>query len=113
MSQDLFMPALGWRQNGQSSDNRDEKEEYPFPEERTCRQILRYALREGKSMTASGDYEDVEVFQIMLKAGLRCYWSRLYQFEEACESFKDDPESIVIKGLEIIRLVTFSPRKKK
>jgi hypothetical protein len=46
--------------------------------------------------------------------GLQYYDIRLYQFEEARESFQDDPEKLVRKGMEIIRAaVGVAPRKEK
>ena len=103
MCKDVFMPALGWLQNGQSSNDPDEETEYSFPEERTCRRVLFYALREGKKMLASGSYEFVRVFESLCLIGLQCYSFRLYQFEAVRESFQNDPENLVRRGVEIIK----------
>jgi len=91
----------------------DMEPEYPFPDESTCKRVLRYALAEGKKMVASGDYEYVKVFQMLTRAGLQCYSFRLHQFEDLCVSCEEDPENLVRKGMEIIRVAAYSPRKKK
>jgi hypothetical protein len=87
--------------------------DYPFPDEITCKRVLRHALAEGKKMVASGDYEYVKVFQMLTRTGLQCYSYRLHQFEDLCQSCVGDPENLVRKGMEIIRTAVFTPRKKK
>ena len=57
-------------QGGQSSDDLVGDEEHPFVDEATCTRVLRYALREGKTMITSGDYEYVKIFQMLTRAGL-------------------------------------------
>jgi hypothetical protein len=107
---DLFISALGLSQD--ESHYSDEKDAYPFPDERICKQILRYARREGTEMIASRNYGNVAVFRVLMKAGLEFSSWRFAQFEEICESFNSDLENLVRKGLEIIRVVTYTPRNK-
>ena len=106
---DLFMRALGLSQD--ESLYSDEREAYPFPDERICKQILRYARREGKEIIASRNYGNVAVFRVLMGAGLQFSSWRFAQFEEICESFSSDLENLVRKGLEIIRVATYTPRK--
>ena len=114
MSDTLFMPALGRFPCEYLSGSPNAKEEYLFPDERACRGALRHAAREGRTMLAEKTCESMkEIFQVLTRAGLQCYSHRLAQFEDACQSFEDDPEILVRKGLEIIRVAAYSPRKKK
>lgn len=113
ISKDLFVPALGRLQGGQPRDDSDGDEECPAPDERTCKQVLRYALREGKRMLASRDYEFVKVLEFLLGAGLQPYAMRLYQFEAVRQSCEGDPENLVRQGVEIVRSAVSSPQKKK
>jgi hypothetical protein len=113
MSDTLFMPALGRFPYEYLSDCLNENPKYLFPDERTCRGVLRHAVREGKKILAGETYESMkEIFQVLTRAGLQCYSFRLAQFEEICESFKEDPENLVRQGIEIIRIAAYSPRKK-
>ena len=75
-------------------------------------EILGYARREAKEMMASGDYENLAVFQILMKAGLQCFSWRLAQFEDVCESQENDPQNLVRKGLEITKVTTYVARNK-
>jgi hypothetical protein len=109
---DLFITGLGRFQDEYPADCSDEKEEFPFPDEGICRQVLRYAVREGKKMISSEDYGNVAVFQILMKAGLQCFSWRLAQFEDVCESLENDPQNLVRKGLEIIKVTTYVARNK-
>jgi hypothetical protein len=113
MCHEVFLTAFGRFQDAAYPDGSHRSEEYPFPDERSCKQVLRYALREGKRMLASRDYEFVKVLEFLLGAGLQPYAVRLYQFEAVRQSFQDDPENLVRKGLEIIKVAAYQPRKKK
>jgi hypothetical protein len=114
MSDTLFMPALGRFPYEYLSDCLNENPKYLFPDERTCRGVLRHAVREGRKMLAGQIYESMkEIFQVLTRAGLQSYSFRLAQFEDICESFRDDPENLVRKGLEIIKVAAYQPRKKK
>jgi len=111
MYQNVFMPALGRLQDGHMPEYSDDNSS---PEERTCRAVLLYALREGKKMLASGDYEFIRVFESLGWMGLQYNAFRLYQFEAVRHSCESDPESLVQRGVEIIRAaVGISPRKEK
>jgi len=112
MCEKVFIPALGRLQDGQPRDDPDGDEKHPTPDERTCKQVLRYALREGKRMLASRDYEFVKVLEFLLGAGLQPYAMRLYQFEAVRQSCEGDPENLVRQGVEIVRSAVSSPRKK-
>jgi len=114
MSDTLFMPALGRFPYEYLSERLNEKEEYLLSDERACRGVLRHAVREGRKMIAEKCCDEFEqVFRVLVKAGLQCYSFRLAQFEEVCESCVGDPEKLVRKGLEIIKVSAYSPRKKK
>jgi len=113
LCKDVFLPALGRLQDGRSPECSDEEEEYPPLDERNCRRVLRYALREGKKMIVSGDYEFAKVVELLIWASLVPYAMRLYQFEAVRQSCASDPESLIRQGVEILRATAFSPRKKK
>jgi len=113
MSDTLFMPALGRFPYEYLSDCLNENPKYLFPDERACRGVLRHAVREGRKMLAEKGCDEFEqVFRVLVKAGLQCYSFRLAEFEEVCESCVGDPENLVRKGLKIIKIATYSPRKK-
>ena len=113
ISKDLFMPALGQIGDQQPPDEPDGSEKNPFPDETTCKEVLRYALREGKRILAEKDFQFLRVFEFLTRTGLLCYSFRLYQFEAILQSFQDEPENLVSRGVEIIRVAAYSPRKKK
>jgi hypothetical protein len=100
---DLFMPALGRTDDGPD----DEK---PFPDKEICQRVLQYALVEGRRILAEKDFEFSKIFQFLGRTGLFLYSFRLWQFESGCASFKDDPENLVSKGVEIIEDALGSPR---
>jgi len=109
ISKDLFMPALGQIGDPQPPDEPDGSEKNPFSDEATCKEVLLCALSEGKRILAEKDFEFLRVFEFLTRTGLFCYSFRLAQFEDACDSFQDDPENLVRQGIEIIEVVTFSP----
>jgi len=109
ISKDLFMPALGRLQDGQPPDAPDGNEEYPFPDEQNCNQVLLSALSEGERILTEKDFEFLRVFEFLTRTGLSCYSFRLYQFEAILQSFQDEPENLVRKGAEIIRAALGSP----
>jgi hypothetical protein len=113
LCRDVFLPALGRLQNGPSPDDPDRDEAYPAPDEKTSRRVLGYALREGKKMIVSGDYEFAGVVELLTWASLVRYAVRLYQFEAVRQSCASDPESLIRQGVEILRATAFSPKKKK
>ena len=113
ISRDLFMPALSQIGIDSLPMKPDVGEKSCFPDETTCEQVLLCALTEGRRILAEKDFEFLRVFEFLTWAGLQCYSFRLAQFEDICESFRDDPENLVRKGLEIIRVAAYSPRKKK
>jgi len=109
---DLFMHALGLSQDKYLAENSDEKKRCPFRDERICKEILRYARRVGREMITSRNYGNILVFRVLMNAGLQFSSWRFGQFAEICESFSSDLENIVRKGLEIIKVMTYTPRKK-
>lgn len=109
MSKDLFIPALGQIGDRQPPDEPDGSEKNPFPDETTCGEVLLCALGEGKRILAEKDFEFISVFEFLTRTGLFCYSFRLAQFAEVCESFKDDPASLVRRGIEIMEAITFIP----
>jgi hypothetical protein len=66
-------------------------------------------LTEGKRILAEKDFEFLRVFEFLTRAGLLCCSFRLYQFEAILQSFQDEPENLVRKGVEIIRAALGSP----
>ncbi len=113
MCNDIFLRSLNRLDGVKTPEWAGAKEEYPPAEERDYNRILLYALREGKKMMVSGDYEFVRVFEVLAWIGLHWYDFRLCQFEYARESFQDDPETLVRKGIEIIKTVAYTPRNGK
>jgi hypothetical protein len=110
MCEKVFMPALGWFQDRKAANNSEGEEEYTAPDEAACKHVLRYALSDGKKMLSDGAYGFVNVFEFLLRAGLQPYSFRLYQFEAVRETFKDDPENLLRRGIEIISAAVGSPQ---
>jgi hypothetical protein len=110
MSKDFFLPALGQIQDAQMAKDPNGDKESPPLEERTCRRILKYALREGNKMLESRDYEFAKVFELLGWVGLQPYAMRLYQFESVRHSCVGDPENLVRQGLEIIKAALGIPQ---
>jgi hypothetical protein len=104
MFKNIFLPALDRLQNGQTPEWADAEEKYPPAEERDYKRLLLYSLREGQKMIDSGTYEWVKVFESLTWIGLQHYDFRLYQFEGVRQSCESDPESLVRRGVEIIRV---------
>src|SRR5271157_2573727 len=107
---DIFLPALDRLDGVQTPEWADAKEKYPPAGEKDYNRILLYSLREGQKMISSGTYEWVKVFESLTWIGLQYYDYRLCQFQDARERFQDDPESLVRKGIEIIKTVAYTPR---
>lgn len=103
---DLFMPALGRTDDGPDDEN-------PFPDEQSCKQVLHYALAEGRRILAEKDFEFLKIFQFLGRTGLFCYSFRLWQFGSACQSFQDDQASLVREGIEIISSALGIPQDEK
>ena len=112
MCQNIFLPSLNRLDGVQSPEWVDAKEKYPAATEKDYQRILLYALREGKKMMDSRNYEWVKVFESLTWIGLQFYAYRLCQFEDARQSFNDDPENLVRRGVEIIKAVAYTPRNK-
>jgi len=112
MCRDIFLPALDRIEGVQTPEWIDAKEKYPPAEEKDYKRLLLYALREGKKMMGSQNYAWVKVFECLTWIGLQYYDFRLCQFQHAREFFQDDPESLVRKGVEIIKTVAYTPRNK-
>jgi hypothetical protein len=114
MCKNVFLPALNRLDGVQTPEGVDTEQKYPPAEEKDYKRLLLYALREGQKMMDSGTYEWVKVFECLTWIGLQYYDFRLYQFESVRQSFQDDPENLVRKGIEIIRAATgVSPRNKR
>jgi hypothetical protein len=95
MCQKVFVPALG---------------QSPVLDESMCKLVLRYALSMGERLVSEKDFEFVNVFEFLIRSGLEPYSCRLYQFEAVGEKFKDDPEDLLRKGVEIIKDALGIPR---
>ena len=114
MCQNIFLPSLNRLDGVKTPEWVASEEKYPPAEEKDYKRLLLYALREGEKMLADKDYEFAKVFEILAWIGLQFYDFRLYQFEAVRQSFQDDPESLVRKGIEIIRAATgVNPRNQK
>ncbi len=112
MCLNIFLPSLNRLDGVQSPEWVDAKEKYPAATEKDYMRLLLYALREGKKMMDSRNYEWVKVFESLTWIGLQYYAYRLCQFEDARLSFNDDPENLVRRGVEIIKTVAYTPRNK-
>lgn len=109
----VIMPALEQIGDRRSPDEPNGSENNPFPDETTCKEVLHYALRETRKMLTEKDFEFVRVIEFLIRAGLEPYSFRLYEFEAVRDTFKDDPENLVRKGVEIIRSALGSRRMEK
>lgn len=103
MCQNIFLPSLNRLDGVKTPQWVDAKEKYPPAEEKDYRRLLLYALREGKKMLTSGDYQFARVFEVLTWIGLQYYEFRLCQFEAVRQSCEDDPENLVRGGVKIIR----------
>ncbi len=112
LCKNIFLPSLDRLDGVATPEWVDAEEKYPPAEEQDYNRLLRYALIEGKKMLADKDYEFVRVFEVVAWIGLQYYDYRLCQFQDARESFQDDPESLVRKGVEIIKTVAYTSRNK-
>ena len=101
MSTDLFIPALARFQYPSSPEDPNGHEQHHIPDEATCKQVLSFAVSAAKRMLTEKDY-NISVFRLLACAGLQPYSFRLLQFESLCESFQDDPQSLIRQGMEII-----------
>src|SRR5208283_5012701 len=108
---DLFLTTLDLFQDGYQSDYPDRESKSIFPDERICREILGYARSQANTMLKSGDYENLAIFRVLMRAGLQFSSWRFAQFDEVFESLKNNPENLIREGLEIIRVATYTPRK--
>ena len=66
MCKNIFLPALNRLDGVATPEWVDAEEKYPAAEERDYKRLLLYALREGKKMISSRDYEFVRVFEVTL-----------------------------------------------
>jgi len=112
MCENILLPALDRLDGVETPEWVDAEEKYPAAEERDYKRLLLYVLREGKKMMDSRNYEWVKVFESLTWIGLQYYAYRLCQFEDARQSFNDDPENLVRRGVEIIKSVAYTPRNK-
>ncbi len=106
---EVFSPALDPYQEGRSSSIPLQDGESASSNEMDDL-VLSYALVEAERMLAKGDYDFVNVFEFLARAGLMPYCYRFYEFEDARETFRDDPENRVRKGVEIINTTLGSPQ---
>lgn len=104
MSHKLFIPALWGLLNDQGA------EENLLPDEEDCKQVLHYALDEGRRILAEMDFEFLQVFNLLIRVGLFRYSFRLYEFECVGQSLQGDPENLIRKGVEIIEDALGVPR---
>src|SRR5208283_1920055 len=81
LCKNIFLRSLDRLDGVQTPEWVDAEQKYPPAEEKDYKRLLRYALREGEKMLASGDYQFVKVFEVLTWIGLQFYDFRLYQFE--------------------------------
>ena len=101
--QNIFLPSLNRLDGVATPEWVDAEEKYPAAQEKDYNRILLYALREGKKMMVSGDYEFAKVFEVITWIGLQYYDYRLCQFEAVRQSCEGDPESLIKQGIKIIK----------
>jgi len=82
----------------------------PSLDERTCRQILLTALREGRRMIADDNYEYAKIIESTGWIALRCYPRRLAEFEDAW--LEQDPRDAIRRSVEVLR-TAFSRRNRE
>ena len=82
----------------------------PSLDERASRQMLISAIREGKKMVATEDYEFVQIIRILGWISLQCYPRRLAEFEDAW--FEQDPRDAIRRAVEVLR-TAFSRRNRE
>ena len=70
ISKDFFIPVLGGFEDRRSHDDPEPEGENPFPDEHNSKEVLSYALREGRKMLSEEDYEFIKVFEFLIRAGL-------------------------------------------
>ncbi|MGO9566621.1 MAG: hypothetical protein ACLP5H_03670 [Desulfomonilaceae bacterium] len=113
MCNHIFLPALDRLDGVQTPEWVASEQQYPPAKEKDYKRLLLYALREGQKMMDSDCYEWVKVFECLTWIGLQYYDFRLCQFEAVRQSCEGDPEGLVRKGVEIIRVAAgVSPRNK-
>jgi hypothetical protein len=77
------------------------------PDEKCGRQIIMNALREGKIMLDQADFRFLRLFEVLGWAGLQHDPASLAEFEAVRSSLRNDPESMVLKGREILKDAIF------
>ena len=105
---EIFKTALKDHPDGRAI--QQSRETGKDPDEKSCRQFLLTALREGKIMEKEGDYRFFRVFEILGWIGLQCDHEWLTKFETVSASYRNDPENLVKKGRDILVDVLFKRR---
>jgi hypothetical protein len=77
-----------------------------------CRRFMMQALREARVMAEQSDYYFFRVFALLAWIALQCDAKRQAEFDKVRSGFADDPESMVLKGQEILKDALFRPRTK-
>lgn len=99
---EVFLRTLDRTKEGQTPRRSGDDGRLPSLDERTCRQILLTALREGKRMIADGNYEYAKIVESTGWIALRCYPRRLAEFEDAWQSSQDDPGEATRKAVGVL-----------
>lgn len=105
ISAQVFAPALDPYLQGRLLQDGESASSYEMHD-----LVLGYARLEAERMLAEGDYDFVNVFELLVRAGLMPFCFRFYEFEDAREAFRDDPENLIRRGVEIIKTTLGSPQ---
>jgi len=107
---DVFLRTLDRTKEGQTRERSGDDGRLPSLDERTCRQILLTALREGRRMIADDSYEYAKVVESTGWIALQCYPRRLAEFEDAW--LEQDPRDAIRRSVEVLR-TAFSRRNRE
>ena len=100
---EIFLRTLDRTKEGQTPRLSGDDRGLPSLDERTCRQILLTALREGKRMIADDNYEYAKIIESIGWIALRCYPRRLKEFEDAWKTSQGDLGGATRRAVEILR----------
>ena len=107
---EIFLRTLDRTKEGKTPRLSGDGGRLPSLEERTCRQILLTALREGKRMIADDNYEYAKIIESLGWIALQCYPRRLKEFENAWR--EEDPRDAIRRAVEVLR-TAFSRRNRE
>jgi hypothetical protein len=107
---EVFLRTLDRTKEGKTPRLSGDGGRLPSLDERTCRQILLTALREGKRMTADDNYEYAKIIESLGWIALQCYPRRLKEFEDVW--LEENPRDAIRRAVEVLR-TAFSRRDRE